>query len=399
MENLKFEKGLLGKYLTIKTGKRNANFEIPDGKFRFYTCAKDYSYCDSFSFEGESILISGNGAGVGYVHYYDGLFDAYQRTYVLQNFTNLSPNYVFHYLKAHLRKRIEIEKQDTATPFIKLETLRDFEILFPNEIKLQNKIAEILSTVDTAIEQTEALIAKYQRIKTGLMQDLLTKGIDEHGNIRSKETHRFVIKNGIEVPEEWEVDTIQNHCFHSAFGPRFSGSLYSITGNIGTLRTTDLDLEGYINYKTIPFANLNKADFASHLLGTNDLLITRSGTVGIVSVFEKQSFDVIPGAFLIRFRLKESIMPEYIRYYFRNESGKIRLLDIAEGGVQKNIRGSSVLKLYVPIPNQIEQRKILKILDNSDKFIKNQQLHLSKIQSFKIGLMQDLLSGKVRVKV
>jgi type I restriction enzyme S subunit len=55
----------------------------------------------------------------------------------------------------------------------------------------QSKIAEILSTVDRVIEQTEALIAKQQRIKTGLMQDLLTRGIDEHGNIRSEETHQF----------------------------------------------------------------------------------------------------------------------------------------------------------------------------------------------------------------
>ena len=55
----------------------------------------------------------------------------------------------------------------------------------------QTKIAEILSTVDRAIEQTEALIAKQQRIKTGLMQDLLTRGIDEHGNLRSEQTHEF----------------------------------------------------------------------------------------------------------------------------------------------------------------------------------------------------------------
>ena len=69
----------------------------------------------------------------------------------------------------------------------------------------QTKIAEILSTVDQAIEQTEALIAKQQRIKTGIMQDLLTRGIDEHGNLRSEQTHRFKDSPLGRIPMEWEV--------------------------------------------------------------------------------------------------------------------------------------------------------------------------------------------------
>ena len=69
----------------------------------------------------------------------------------------------------------------------------------------QTKIAEILSTVDQAIEQTEALIAKQQRIKTGLMQDLLTRGIDENGNLRSEDTHEFKDSPLGRIPVEWEL--------------------------------------------------------------------------------------------------------------------------------------------------------------------------------------------------
>lgn len=277
--------------------------------------------------------------------------------------------------------------------------LAQFKAYIPKEKFEQTRIAEKLSIADEAIAHTEALIAKYQRIKTGLMQDLLTCGIDENGTIRSKATHKFVVKNGIEVPEEWEVEQIENHCIHSAFGPRFPGNLYSISGNIGTLRTTDLDTEGNINYKTIPFANLNIKDFESHLLIDDDLLITRSGTVGVVSVFKKQTFHVIPAAFLIRFRLKNSILPEFLRFYFRNEIGKRKLLDIAEGGVQKNIRGSSILKLFVPIPSPVEQKEINKRLSQIENLIQDHDILLSKLQSLKTGFMQDLLSGKVRVKI
>lgn len=72
----------------------------------------------------------------------------------------------------------------------------------------QAKIAEILSTVDRAIEQTESLIAKQQRIKTGLMQDLLTRGIDQHGNLRSEETHQFKDSPLGRIPVEWDVQCL-----------------------------------------------------------------------------------------------------------------------------------------------------------------------------------------------
>ena len=68
----------------------------------------------------------------------------------------------------------------------------------------QTKMAEVLSTVDRAIEETEALIAKQQRIKTGLMQDLLTRGIDEHGNLRSEQFHEFKDSPLRRIPVEWD---------------------------------------------------------------------------------------------------------------------------------------------------------------------------------------------------
>jgi type I restriction enzyme S subunit len=69
----------------------------------------------------------------------------------------------------------------------------------------QRKIAEILETIDNAIEKTDKIIEKYKRIKQGLMQDLLTKGIDENGNIRDEKTHKFKDSPLGRIPEEWEV--------------------------------------------------------------------------------------------------------------------------------------------------------------------------------------------------
>jgi len=73
---------------SFKTGKLDANAMKSDGTYRFYTCAKHHYYIDEYAFDTEALLVSGNGANVGYVHYYNGNFNAYQRTYVLSGFVS-----------------------------------------------------------------------------------------------------------------------------------------------------------------------------------------------------------------------------------------------------------------------------------------------------------------------
>lgn len=82
----KWEENKLGDICDITTGKLDANAMVEGGMYRFYTCAKEYFQIDKYAFDTEALLISGNGANVGYIHYYNGKFNAYQRTYVLTNF-------------------------------------------------------------------------------------------------------------------------------------------------------------------------------------------------------------------------------------------------------------------------------------------------------------------------
>src|SRR5690606_29110966 len=94
--------------------------------------------------------------------------------------------------------------------------IESIDYLVPQFKSEQTQIARILSKVDVAISQTEQLIAKYTRIKTGLMQDLLTKGIDEHGTIRSEQTHEFKDSPLGRIPKEWEcVNLGQNIELHN----------------------------------------------------------------------------------------------------------------------------------------------------------------------------------------
>ena len=125
------------------------------------------------------------------------------------NGTRVTQDFLEHFL-VFQEPRFRLASQGSTFEAINSSELKQWSILHPKDKAEQAKIAEVLSTVDRAIEQTEALIAKQQRIKTGLMQDLLTRGIDEHGNLRSEMTHKFKDSPLGRIPVEWEARDLQS---------------------------------------------------------------------------------------------------------------------------------------------------------------------------------------------
>ena len=98
--------------------------------------------------------------------------------------------YLYYSLLSDLgQAQIRLQISGSAQPGLKTAFTKGVNVDIPADLREQSMIVRVLSTVDRAIEETEALIAKQQRIKTGLMQDLLTRGIDEHGNLRSEQFH------------------------------------------------------------------------------------------------------------------------------------------------------------------------------------------------------------------
>ena len=167
-----WERKLLGEVVrSVKTGKLDANAMIENGKYRFYTCAKNYYRIDEYAFEGEALLIAGNGAYLGYIHHYIGKFNAYQRTYVLQDFDT---NVVFLkcLLDRYLPSRIFLEKKDGNTPYIVLSTITEMPLLIPKDDGEQQRIADCLSSLDEVITAQSQKIDALKIHKKGLMQQL-----------------------------------------------------------------------------------------------------------------------------------------------------------------------------------------------------------------------------------
>lgn len=166
----KWENKKLGDLSKITTGKLDANAMIANGDYRFYTCAKDYYMIDKYAFDTEALLVSGNGANVGYIHYYKGKFNAYQRTYVLDGFKE-NITYIKYYLDHFLYQRIKNEKKEGNTPYIVMATLSEMEIGLPH-LNEQSKIANFISVLDEKINNCQMQVERTELYKKGLLQQM-----------------------------------------------------------------------------------------------------------------------------------------------------------------------------------------------------------------------------------
>ncbi len=173
--NQAWQRVRLGDICEITTGSLDANEMVHYGKYRFYTCAKEYYFIDKYAFDTEAILISGNGAYVGYVHYYKGKFNAYQRTYVLDNFSE-HIIFVKYFLTMFLQSHIQTNRNEGNTPYIVMATLKDFEIPLP-PLNEQIAIADILSALDNEITSLKNKKRQFENIKKALNHDLMSAKI------------------------------------------------------------------------------------------------------------------------------------------------------------------------------------------------------------------------------
>ena len=152
---MKFEK--LGNIAEIKTGKYDVNHSSSEGMYTFYTCAMGQFKSPTYSFEGEAIILPGNGANVGQVFFTEKVkFEAYQRTYVIQNI-KANSKFVYYYFKSNWSRSLQNAQYGSATNYIRLNNITDFQIpILPLETQLH--IANILSKAESLIAQRKESI-------------------------------------------------------------------------------------------------------------------------------------------------------------------------------------------------------------------------------------------------
>ncbi len=159
----------LGDICKIKTGKLDANAMVENGEYPFFTCSKEIFSIDKYSFDCEALLMAGNGE-IGDVKYYKGKFDAYQRTYVLFDFS-LNIKYVMYYLLQNFDRNVMRGMQKSSMPYIKLELLQKADIYYNKNSIF--KIVEVLERIDEEIVLQKEKLERLKTQRKALQQYLL----------------------------------------------------------------------------------------------------------------------------------------------------------------------------------------------------------------------------------
>lgn len=285
-----------------------------------------------------------------------------------------------YYLLVLEHGRFTFDYVEKAHPSV----IRDLYDIPDIDLKEQQKIAEVLTTIDEAIEKTDAIIEKNKRIKQGLMQDLFRYGIDEHGNIRSEKTHKFkTVKIGNEemkIPEEWEVMTIENDKFAS-------------------ITTGNSDTQDKIDDGDYPFyVRSDKIEKSTKYIFDGEGVLTSGDGVGVGKIYHyvNGKFDFHQRVYLIYNFQKDKVFGKYFYEYFK-EHFLDEVSKYSAKTTVDSVRLKMISEMLIPIPKYKEQIQIANLFNIADKKTFKEQSYKQKLLSLKRGLMGDLLTGKVRV--
>jgi type I restriction enzyme S subunit len=282
--------------------------------------------------------------------------------------------------------------------------LRAITLTLPTSKPEQTKIAEILSTLDRAIEQTEALIAKQQRIKTGLMQDLLTRGIDEHGNLRTEQTHQFKDSTLGRIPVEWEVKTFGEILGKDGSllqtGP-FGSQLHSyeyVAEGIPVVMPQDIASNGISTANIARVTEKKAGSLTRHRMVPGDLVFARRGDLSRCAVIGEKERGWLCGTGCLLMRPPVKVLsPRWTADTYRFHPSQLQVAARAVGSTMPNLNTGVLSDIQIALPSVEEQTRIesqLRAIDCDEVAVGNR---FQKLRSLKTALMQDLLTGKKRV--
>ncbi|AJY51544.1 restriction endonuclease subunit S [Halomonas sp. KO116] len=251
----------------------------------------------------------------------------------------------------------------------------------------QKKIAAILSSVDEVIEKTRAQIDKLKDLKAGMMQELLTKGIG-HTEFKDSPVGR--------IPAGWNVITMES-VLNKVIDYRGKSPPKSDCGI--PLITAKNIRQGYIdeNPKEYIFADQYESWMVRGIPTTGDIFITTEAPLG--NVAKVPGFKFAIGQRVLALNPAPCISSDYLLYLMQSRYFQDQLELQSTGSTVAGIKQSTFRKILIPLPPVQEQQSITKPLDSIVRRIDSTFLKLHQAERMKKALMQDLLTGKVRVNV
>lgn len=368
VDKTKWEYKKLGDICQIQTGKLDANAKVENGQYPFFTCDYKPYRIDKYAFDTEAILISGNGSLVGHVNYYNGKFNAYQRTYVLTQFKLFYIPYLIIYLKRNLRPYIIQNKKGGCIPYITLPILKNFKILYPSLYE-QRDIAAELDAVQKMIEGYKAQLADLDTLGQSIFLDMF-------GDVVNNERKWNFVKFG----------SLTSSINYGTSAPAVDGGKYKY------LRMGNITDNGHLDFQDIKYIDIPDNEIAKYIVHKGDILFNRTNSrekVGKTACFMEEEEMIIAG-YIIRIRLnEEKSLPLYIAQAFNTPEMKSYLRRLARGSVgQANINSKELSDIKISVPPLPLQQQFAERVEAIERQKELLQAQLAEAQTLMAERMQ-----------
>ena len=326
----------------ITTGKLNANAMEENGIYPFFTCNENPYKINTYAFDMEAILISGNGSQVGHINFYKGKFNAYQRTYILGNFVNqILSKFVYYYLKSELRNYIITNSKKGSVPYITLPMLEKFQIPLP-PISVQQEIVRILDKFTTLETELETELDCRKRQYEYYRNHLLTFGDEVEWKALGE-----VVKTTKNI--KW-----QNN--ENAYDYIDLTSVCRETGNV---------------LETLKIKADNAPSRAQKMVQLDDVIFatTRPSQMRIALIPKKFDGQIASTGYCVLRADKVNVLPKWIFFTLSTTEFKKFVAENQSGTAYPAISDSKLKEFKIPLPPLSEQQRIATILDKFDTLV------------------------------
>jgi type I restriction enzyme S subunit len=375
----------LGNKISLEYGKGLTESQRKNGKYPVFGSNGIVGYHNEFFVRGSGIAVGRKGT-IGAINWSGGDFWPIDTTYFVKVTGNdVDLRWLYYKLTSLNLSKLNMA---TGTPGLNRDLVYTQLTLFP-PLPEQKKIAEILSTVDQGIEKVDQVIEKTQKLKKGLMQELLTKGIG-HKEFKDTEMGR--------IPKDWNVVRISD--------------IADVKGGKRLPKGQKL-----VNYKT-PYPYIRVLDFRNmgvdvsnvqfllpethksirqYIISSNDVYISIAGTVGIVGLIPPELDNANLTENAAKLCKLRNITKEFLVYFLNSNTGQNQISVYLGKAQQPKLALFRIEKIKVLLPPILEQQKIAEFLSAVDGRLELLRKRKERLKKIKKGLMNDLLTGKVRV--
>lgn len=344
----------------IRTGKKDANYgSVIDGEYPFFTCAAEPIRCHGYSFDCNAILLAGNG-DINNISRYNGEFEAYQRTYVVEIIEPINIDYVFYWFKYRWFDFNKDKMFGTAIPYIRLGNLQEFPIPVPplaQQQRIVNHIESLFAKLDEAKQKVQDALDSFETRKVAILHKAFTGEL----------TAPWRKEHGVGM-ESWTSHPLKNVAQIGSGGtPSRKNSQYYL-GNILWIKTGEI----YWNYIYDSEEKITEeaiADSSAKLYPAGTVLVAMYGqglTRGRAAIL---GVPATTNQAVCALQPCDCLEKRYLYYYFMASYWEYR--EKAVGGNQPNYSATMIGKWIINIPSVLEQAEIVRILD--DLLAKEQQ--------------------------